>query len=323
MISEFSGDFLQWLRGFYYTAQTGSLSAAAEKMNRSQPALTYQIKNLEKELGVRLFSGAVNKKDLTRDGKFLYKKAVEVFRLLDAISEEIGRQEDEVKGELSILSSYVTLQCYLPPMLAEFARRHPQVHFRVAGGRQLSLYEKIFSREFDLAVLCVDNVPPEFLADTLFASDLVLISPRHGKLAVPELPTLEEVASLPFIAHPDKSSLWPLLRSQFGKFGLSLQSRHEVSHFDALKSCVEKGMGVGIVDGFVCSREDREQLNVVPLTAYFPARHFGVIRRYDAFGTELEERFLEFLRASATIAHTAALAESDVDEALVKRDNGM
>ena len=305
MISEFSGDFLQWLRGFYYTAQTGSLSAAAEKMNRSQPALTYQIKNLEKELGVRLFSGTVSKKTLTRDGKFLYKKAVDVFRVLDAISEEIGKQEDEVQGELSIVSSYVTLQCYLPSIVGEFARQHPRVHFRISGGRQLSLYEKIFSREFDLAIMCVDSVPPEFLSETLFASDLVLISPREGRLAVPALPSLEEVAALPFIAHPDKSSLWPLLRSQFAKYGLALQSRHVVSHFDSLKRCVEGGMGVGIVDGFVCDERDRERLHVVPLTAYFPARHFGVIRRYDAFGTELEERFLDFLRTRAVRSLTA------------------
>ena len=298
MITELSGDFVQWLRGFYYTVQTGSVSAAAEKMRRSQPAVSYQLKNLEKQLGVSLFSGTGQggKRQLTRDGKFLYRKALELFRVIDSISDEIGQAQDRLQGEISIASGYSALQCYLPRHLGKFSRQYPGIHFRIAGGSQLSLYKRVYAREFDIAILCVDNPPPEFEAEVLFESDLALISPKSGKLAVPELPSLEEIAALPFIAHPDQSSLWPLLRSQFGKYGLSLQTRHVVSHFDALKQCVAEQMGLGIVDGFTCGKADEKALNVLPLSRYFAQRKFGYIRRLDAFPTEAEEAFLKYLR---------------------------
>ncbi len=296
IIDELDGDFLQRLRGFYYVAQTGSLTAAATKMHRSQPAISYQIKNLEKELGVQLFSTHANKKELTREGKLLYKKASDIFHMLHGLFDEVGSSDNALQGELSIVSSYVAMQCYLPDMLSNFSKLHPGVSFRVSGGRQLSLYEQVFSRAFDMAIMCVDNAPPDFTAETLFASNLVLISPRQGKYAVPALSSLEEINTNHMLGHPDKSSLWPLLRRQFVKYGLTLQARHTISHFDTLIRCVRLGMGIGIVDEIACSPELRKDLHVVSLSAYFPVRHFGVVRRYDAVRTEIEEQFITFLR---------------------------
>ena len=76
MIDEFSGDFLQWLRGFYYVAKTGSVSLAALEMGRNQPAISHQIKSIENEFGVTLFDRSRGRMALTPEGKKLFEKTI-------------------------------------------------------------------------------------------------------------------------------------------------------------------------------------------------------------------------------------------------------
>ncbi|MDL2307428.1 LysR family transcriptional regulator [Desulfovibrio sp. OttesenSCG-928-C06] len=113
MIPEFSGDFMQWLRGFYYTAQTGSMTAAAELMNRNQSAITHQIKCLEEELGVKLFSGSKGKRTLTNEGKHLFSKAVHIFEVISEVKDNIGTVSEGLTGEINIAAFYTFMEFYL------------------------------------------------------------------------------------------------------------------------------------------------------------------------------------------------------------------
>ena len=79
MIDEMPGDFLQWLRGFYYVAKQGSVTNAAGIMGRQQPTISRQIKCIEKELGVTLFDRSSGKMELTPEGKIVLEKAISIF----------------------------------------------------------------------------------------------------------------------------------------------------------------------------------------------------------------------------------------------------
>jgi DNA-binding transcriptional LysR family regulator len=85
MIEEMSGDFFQWLRGFYYVAKTKSVSLAAAEMGRNQPAISHQVKSLEKELGVTLFDRSKGSMELTPEGISLMGKTISVFELVKEI----------------------------------------------------------------------------------------------------------------------------------------------------------------------------------------------------------------------------------------------
>ena len=89
MIPEITGDFLQQLRGFYYVATSGSVSDAANQMNRTQSAVTYQIQLLEKELGIILFLRLKNKMVLTEEGKHLLTWALRIFDTISGMQEEL------------------------------------------------------------------------------------------------------------------------------------------------------------------------------------------------------------------------------------------
>lgn len=306
MIPEFSGDFIQWLRGFYYTAQTGSMTEAAELMNRNQPAITHQIKCLEDELGVKLFTGTKGKRTLTNEGKHLLATATRIFGLVSEMKDNIGQVTEELNGQITIASFYTLMQYYLPEKAAVFCQSHPNVKFRVTGSSQKeSIFEKVYSREYDFGLTNLENVPPEFEVDALFSSETVLISPQSGPWAVTSFPSLELMATLPFISHPDNSSLEPFLQHQFARLGLTQRSTHMVSHCGALKEYVVRGMGVAVVDRFVCMPADYRRLNVVSLDPLFPKRTFGILRRREMYQSAHVDAFLKFLLANGDFPVTA------------------
>jgi len=312
MIPEFSGDFIQWLRGFYYTAQTGSMTAASELMNRNQSAITHQIKSLEDELGVKLFSGSKGKRTLTNEGKHLLAKAMQIFGVVSEIVENIGQVADDLTGEITIACFYTLMEYYLPEKLTEFGARNPEVSFRLSGSSQReTVFEKIYSREYDFGLMSVEGAPSEFEVDPLFSSEMVLISPLNGPWAVPHLPSLERLAQLPFISHPDNSSLEPFLQHQFARLGLSLRSKHMVSHCGALKEYAVRGLGVAILDRFVCLPEDYQRLNIVSLDAFFPKRTFGVVRRREMYLPGHVASFLKYLLANS---QCLTLTDSDAED---------
>ncbi|MDL2259569.1 LysR family transcriptional regulator [Deltaproteobacteria bacterium OttesenSCG-928-K17] len=299
MIPEFSGDFIQWLRGFYYTAQTGSMTSAAELMNRNQSAITHQIKSLEDELGVKLFTGAKGKRSLTNEGRHLLAKANQIFGVVSEIVENIGKVSDELSGQITIASFYTLMQYYLPEKAARFGIRYPDVNIRITGSSQReAMFDRIYSREYDFGIMSVDSYPPEFESDALFSSDMVLISPVAGPWAVAHLPSLERLAQLPFISHPGNSSLEPYLQHQFARLGLALRAKHMVSHCGALKEYVVKGLGVAILDRFVCLPDDYKRLNVVSLKSFFPKRTFGILKRRDMYLSAHVDAFLKYLLAN-------------------------
>jgi DNA-binding transcriptional LysR family regulator len=79
MIEQIGGDFLQWLRGFYYVAKRGSVTQAALEMGRNQPTISHQIKCLENEFGVSLFERSSGRMELTPEGDALLEKAISLF----------------------------------------------------------------------------------------------------------------------------------------------------------------------------------------------------------------------------------------------------
>lgn len=99
MIEQIGGDFLQWLRGFYFVAKRGSVTQAALEMGRNQPTISHQIKCLETEFGVSLFDRSSGKMQLTPEGKALLEKSISLFETVREMKSEIQGEELEQKGK--------------------------------------------------------------------------------------------------------------------------------------------------------------------------------------------------------------------------------
>lgn len=298
MISEFRGDFIQWLRGFYYTATTGSISAASELMQRSQPALSHQIKQLEQELGVKLFQDSRTQRTLTESGKYLLEYTVRIFDIMHEIQDTIHTIPTELSGDVSVAAMFSVLQYYLVNRIvgfnAEFSKINLLLH---ATAESETLYYKVQTQQVDFGILSPITVPPDLHFERLFDTQLVLITPQTGPYTIDgPFVNLELIAEFPFIYPSPKSTLGIYLQQQFEKYGLSMRKTHMVEHQESLKMCVSAGMGISILDDIVAVDSSRESINILSLSKFFPARTYGIVYRRGVYFPPPVEALLNFLR---------------------------
>lgn len=144
---------IRQLRYFAAVVEEGTISAAARKLNISQPPLSMQIRQLEKELGVVLFERGARKITLTEAGSILYKYALEILEMESIAEDEIANYRLGRKGSIRIgmISSSFSQEVFA--LLREFHRQYPQVRFKVQEGNTFQLLEMLEQARIELAVL--------------------------------------------------------------------------------------------------------------------------------------------------------------------------
>lgn len=297
MIPEFNGNFTQWLRGFWLSAQAGNMTAAGGMAKRTQSAISHQIKALEEEYGVKLFERRKGRElELTRSGKILLEKSVKIFEIINSINESIGVIPAKLNGTIHIATTFTVVQYYLPEKLAMFKQYYPNVEFHIHGDATLDcLVETIRSGKVDVGIVCTEELPEDFKMTLLFSTQVSLVSPKKGPYAMPSLPQLEQLAHIPYIAAPYNSSMEFFVAKHLGRRNVFMKNAHMVSYHEAAKIYAKLGLGVTFIDYFACSEKDKEDLNVVPMSAYLPQREYMAVSLSNKVSSPALEVFVRFL----------------------------
>jgi LysR family transcriptional regulator, cyn operon transcriptional activator len=302
MLPELNGDFIQWLRGFYYTVKSGSLTAATTNMHRNQSAITYQIQSLENMYGVPLFTGGKVKRNLTEEGKFLYTKAIELFSEIGSIRSEIDQATPSAVGEIRIAAANSILGHYLPDRISSFRDQYHGASFILEGVDNLQIaLQMLASRQVDFSIVHLSGIPEFFEETPLFSSGIVLISPKTGPYAFTTRPELERLVDIPFIAPPHGSALESFLSSQLTRMGLAMRKEILSSATGGAKAFASAGLGISFVRDFSVNAADSERFNIVPMEPLFKRMTYGVVRRRAMAMPLLCEKFLECLSATSTV----------------------
>ncbi len=146
------------LRALVTTAELGSVTATAERLGRSQPAISLQIKKLEQILGRELFLRGTRLMQLSSDGLEVYRSAQQILELNDALLREY--QTDPLSGQvrLGIPSEFATT--LLPKMVGRFAKAYPGVRLEVFSDLSRNLRNRQQRGEFDLILALHDRASP-------------------------------------------------------------------------------------------------------------------------------------------------------------------
>lgn len=303
MIPEFNGDFTQWLRGFWLSAQSGNMTTASEVAQRTQSAISHQIKSLEDEYGVKLFDRRKGRKlELTDSGKLLLEKAVNIFDIINSIKDSIGVLPTKLSGKIQIVTTYTIVQYYLPQKLALFQKYYPHVEFQIRGEAALEpILDLLQSGRVDMAIFCTEENLPELRMTPLFSTHVALLSPKTGPYALSHLPSLELIGHIPYIAPPHNSSMELFVARHLERRNVFMQNTHMVSYHEAAKAYTRLGLGITFLDDFACTASDREGLNVIPMSAYFPLREHvaGTLRQNEP--SMALEAFIRFLSKGESI----------------------
>ncbi len=144
---------LKQLRSFLAVAEEGSISGAARKLHMAQPPLSIQMKQLEQEMGTRLFLRGARRIQLTDAGKILYQRALAMMELSEGIGKELSELGEGIRGTLRIGTVSTSGAALLYPRMASFHKAFPKVRYEIREGNTYQLMELLHEGAIELAVV--------------------------------------------------------------------------------------------------------------------------------------------------------------------------
>ena len=239
---------IRQLRAFVAIAESGTFTAGALRVHVTQAAISMQIRQLETEIGAKVFVRAPRHVILTEAGEQLLRRARHILREHDAALDEIAELAGAERGRLRIGSaSAMVLTEQLPSMLKELRKQHPAADISVTSGTSEVLVDQILAGEVDVAFVSLPVDMRGIKTERLSEDQLVAIaSPRH-KLAKQKTISAYTLAGERLILGERGGNTRRLIDQFFAQAGVSLRVAMELSRQQAIKRMVEEDMGVGIV----------------------------------------------------------------------------
>ncbi|HEX6043642.1 MAG TPA: LysR family transcriptional regulator [Pyrinomonadaceae bacterium] len=239
---------IRQLRAFVAIAESGTFTAGALRVHVTQAAISMQIRQLETEIGAKVFVRAPRHVILTEAGEQLLRRARHILREHDAALDEIAELAGAERGRLRIGSaSAMVLTDQLPGILKELRSQHPGAEIAVTSGTSEVLVDQILAGEVDIAFVSLPVDVRGIKTERLSEDQLVAIaSPRH-KLAKQRTISAYTLAGERLILGERGGNTRRLIDQFFAQAGVTLHVAMELSRQQAIRRMVEADMGVGIV----------------------------------------------------------------------------
>ncbi len=284
------------LQVFRAVARHLSFTRAADALFMTQPAVTFQVRQLEEQYGTRLFDRRHGSIALTPAGELALSYAERILGLADEMDTRIGEMTDEMRGLLQIGVS-ASLGELLPRVLAEFAVGHPQVRVQLSVANSEAIARRVADHSLDVGLIAAPAKLPNLSCTICGADELMLIcAPEHplaglAKISAKVLVGHEYVCSEP--GSGTREIVDAYLRANRVAVD-DLQIRMELGSPEALKGAVAAGAGFAIVARDLASREVRlGELVAIPLQPRLRrSRHLVVPE--DRFRSRLAATFIQF-----------------------------
>ncbi len=245
------------LATFHAVARLGSVSAAADEMHLTQPAVSLQIAALEESAMTPLLQRTGRGIRLTEAGELLDSYALRILELWREAGEEMATLQGVFSGTLRV-GAITTAEYLLPPMLVTFANEHPQVKLKLQVGNRDEIVRMLSAQEIDLAIM---GRPPAELktVSTAFAKHPMafLVSPKHAlmKAALERPVTMEELSQQRILVRERGSGTRSTIERLFKDAGPPLRIGSELSSNEAIKHMCAAGFGVAFLSMHTCVLE--------------------------------------------------------------------
>ena len=234
---------LELLETFCAVAEAGSLTKAAERLHLTQPAITRQMRALERELGAPLLTRTSQGVALTPAGRAVLAHAREAMGAVRAARQAAAAESGDDPARLRVAAGLMATQYVLPPVVASFQVRHPAVEVELQPVHQRVAVERLLGYEADVAVIASVVRSPLVKATPVLRDPLLVVSASGGESAPLHLEALQGKTLL--VLAPG-TGLHELVEEALRRRGVSC---HLVEHPNAetIKTAVRLGMGVSIL----------------------------------------------------------------------------
>jgi DNA-binding transcriptional LysR family regulator len=233
---------IQNIKTFLAIAESGSFSAAAKAVFRTQSAITMQVKTLEDSLGVELFDRSKRPPLLNNAGRAFAEKAKEVVYAFDRLVAEVNSETIGGQLNLGVVPSVIT--GLIPKALVALRLKYPKVHIEVTMGQSAELVKQVRRGSLNAAVVSDLLESRSGLQWSPFAREpLVLIAP----LDAPDHSAEQLIVSYPFIRYSRTAWVGKLIDSYIKRRRFAVQETMMLDTLEAITTMVHYGLGVSIV----------------------------------------------------------------------------
>ena len=287
------------LQVFHAVAKHLSFTKAAERLFMTQPAVTFQVRQLENHFGTRLFDRTHAGITLTTAGVVAFDYAERMLALsteLDARVRDMGRQ---IAGPLLIGASTTIAEFLLPQILGEFKARYPSLIPRLFVANSEVVQGRIEERVLDLGFIEGDSHIPTLVSEICCEDELVVICAPWHPLATEKAITARMLEQHAYITRETGSGTREVTDHYFEKAGIAkdaLDVVMELGSPEALKGLVATGLGFAIISKAAVSKEIRlAQLVEIPLSPRL-VRHLSVVYPKERFQSQMVNAFVSFAK---------------------------
>jgi DNA-binding transcriptional LysR family regulator len=236
---------LRFLETFLWVARLNSFSAAAERMNTTQAAVSNRIAGLERDLGVRLFERDLRSVRLTPDGRAALAKAEEIVRLTREFQAGVARPE-ALRGRLSIGTIDSVVHAWLPRLIRRIRESYPAVELDLVVDTSLTVAEQFGRNEIDLALIMGPVLAPN--AESMPLCRLPCSWYASPMLDLPEGPVgFDQLAAHPVFAFSRGSPPLREVERQFAAAGAKPRTLYSLNSISTMLLLAQDGLGVTIL----------------------------------------------------------------------------
>ncbi|MGE0203198.1 MAG: LysR family transcriptional regulator [Hyphomicrobiaceae bacterium] len=287
---------LKHLRALACTVQTGSVTAAARELSVTPPAITTQLKILEKSVGAALFDRSRDGFVPTEVGQVLVDAADDIERLLARTRSRIDDLRSGAAGSV-LLGAVSTAKYIAPQIAATFQAAHPAIRVRLAVGNRREIIRWLESSEVDVMIM---GQPPDHLPLTAIAlgdHPHVLIAPPGHRLADSADIDVGELFAERFLARENGSGTRRLMERFLERIGGGRPfDVVEMGTNETIKQAVLAGLGISIISAHTCMAEIEDgKLATLDVAGLPVIRQWFLVHRSDRLPSRAAEILIRFL----------------------------
>jgi DNA-binding transcriptional LysR family regulator len=294
---------------FLEIAKQGSFSRAGQKLYRSQPAVSAQIRQLEQEYGQKLFDRVGKSVRLTVAGETLLEYAAKLLTLRNESLRAVADQASTPRGTLAVGANEATCLYVLPDIFGEYSRRFPAVQISIYRNFSHKVLEKVEDGTVDVGIVTLPVKSPSLKVHPIFRDRLMLMVSPTNPLAAYKSVRTADIAAQPLI-FPKTGFTRQVLDKQFRPFRSHLRVTMELPSVGMIKQFVAAGLGVSrISEGFARDEARAGVVKLIPISDMEVWRELGIVYRRDRTLPRSASAFVALVRQGVGAGATASDGE--------------
>jgi DNA-binding transcriptional LysR family regulator len=285
------------LQVFYTVAKQLSFTKAAEQLFMTQPAVTFQVKQLEEHFNTRLFERNHGRIALTPAGRMAMEYAERILSISEEMDTRVAELTGAVAGPLLLGASTTIAEFILPQILGEFKGLHPEVEAHMMVANSETIVNRVADHTIDVGLIESPSYLPSLQNEVCCDDELVLICAPNHPLATRKTVRAQEIAALPLVRREPGSGTREFTDNYFRQCGVPPEDLNlimELGSPEAMKGVVETGIAVAIVSRATIAKELKlGSVVAVPLAPRL-MRTLSVVHPKEKFRSRLLTTFVDF-----------------------------